>query len=508
MVNDKINMKSFVRKIARFFFVSFLLTIDHLSLTTVSAQLAPPNNGTWCAAPVLVNASPREAGIDSAYLYHTVDSLVLAAIAKHAFPGCQVLVARGGKVVMERSYGWHDYSELTPVENDHIYDLASITKIMSATLALMKLTEECRIGLDEPLSKYYRPFRGTDKKDITFRQVLTHQSGFPSGIPMLQFMKSDAEEAENKKKEEDPKYKKTKWEDWPYNEDCFSYNHSTRYPVDIYYDMYLNRKYREMLFDSIRDAKLKSKIYRYSDIPFLLFPEVIEQVTSRGFEEYLTDEFYKPMGIGLRYKPYLNTDREKIVPTENDECFRYTTIHGYVHDESAAIMGGVSGNAGLFGTAHDLAVVMQMLLNGGIYDGKRYLRPATITEWTRVQYPKNNNRRALGFDKPYPDNGTLPMKDAYPAPAVSPSSFGHSGFTGTFVWADPENEVIYVLLTNRVNPTRNSRVFSESQVRYKIQQAIYDAISRFDKAAAGDSVTKNGTAATGAAGKAGPSTAR
>ncbi len=496
MVKEKIKDKSVVRQITRVCFVSLLLITNHLSLISAFAQLAPPEHGTWCAAPVLVNASPREAGIDSAYLYRTVDSIVAAAIAKHAFPGCQVLVARGGKVVMEHSYGWHDYSELTPVENDHIYDLASITKIASSTLALMKLAEECRIGLDEPFSKYYRPFRDTDKKDITFREMLAHQAGFPSGIPMLRLMKSDAEEEEDAKKAENSKYKKTKWEEWAYNEDCFSCSYSVRYPVDVYYDMYINRKYRDMLFDQIRDVELKPKKYRYSDIPFLLFPEVVEQVTSRGFEEYVTDEFYKPLGIGLRYNPYKTTDLEKIVPTENDECFRHTTVCGYVHDESAAIMGGVSGNAGLFGTAHDLAVVMQMLLNGGIYDGKRYLRPVTIAEWTRMQYPKNDNRRALGFDKPYPGNDTLKMKDAYPAPAVSASSFGHSGFTGTFVWADPEYELIYVLLTNRTYPTRDSKVFSESMARYTIQQAVYDAISRFDKAKA-----------KGADGKAGLSTA-
>lgn len=460
------------------------------------AQLAPPENGTWCAAPVLTKASPYDAGIDSVYLYHTVDSIITAAIAQHAFPGCQVLFARRGKIVMERSYGWHDYSELTPVENDHIYDLASITKITSATLALMKLSEEYRIGLDDPFSKYYRPFRGTDKKNITFRQMLTHQAGFPSGIPMLRLMKSDAEEKENEKKEKDCKYKKRKWDEWEYNEDCFSRNHSTRYPVDIYYDMYLNRKYRDMLLEEITNVELKPKKYRYSDIPFLLFPEVVEHVTNRGFEEYMTQEFYKPMGIGLRYNPHKTTAAEKIVPTEKDEYFRCATIHGYVHDESAAILGGISGNAGLFGSAHDLAVVMQMLQNGGIYDGKRYLRPNTIAEFTRVQYPDNDNRRALGFDKPYPGNDTLAMKDAYPAPGVSASSFGHSGFTGTFVWADPEHELIYVLLTNRVNPTRDNKAFRESMARYTIQQAVYDAIRRYDEAEATDD-----------GGKAGPSTA-
>lgn len=447
-----------------------------------------------CADRVLTYAAPNEAGIDSAYLFHTVDSLIEAAIDLHAFPGCQLLVAREGKIVMERSYGWHDYSELTPVENDHVYDLASITKIAATTLALMKLTEEKLIALDEPFSKYYKPFRGTDKKDITLRQMLAHKAGFPSGLPVLRMMKSDAEEHENELKAKNPKYRKKKWDELEYNKDCFSYTASGRYDIEVCCDMYLNHKYREMLFDAIRDVELRKKEYRYSDIPFLLFPETIEQLAGRGFEEYVTTEFYEPLGVGLRYNPLRNTDRDKIVPTENDEHFRCTTLCGYVHDESAAILGGVAGNAGLFGNAHDLAVVMQMLLNGGTYGGVQYLQPTTIAEFTRVQYPKSNNRRALGFDKPYLGNDTLPMKDAYPAPSVSMSGFGHSGFTGTFVWADPEYELIYVLLANRVNPTRENKAFSESMVRYTVQQAVYDAMRRF-----------NG--ATGADGKAGPSTA-
>lgn len=480
MVNNEIEMGSrgVVRKITRLCFVSVLLTINHLSLTTVSAQLVPPPLAEWCAAPVLKEAPAREAGMDSLFLFATVDSIVNAAISTHAFPGCQLFVARGGKVVIDRSYGWHDYSELRPVENHHLYDLASVTKVAAATMALMKLTEEFRIELDEPLSKHYRPFRGTDKKEITFREVLAHQSGLPAGIPMLRLMKSDALE----KQEEKPKGKKKRWDELPYNEDCFRYSRSQQYPIEIYRDRYLNRKYRQMLLDEIRDAELREKKYRYSDLPFVLVPQVVEQVTAREFDEYLQKEFYGPMGLKFAFNPHETVPLEEIVPTENDEYFRYTTIHGWVHDESAAIVGGVSGNAGLFGSARDLGVMTQMLLNGGIYDGKRYLRPATIDEFTRVQYPDNENRRALGFDKPYFCNDTLCMKDAYPAPSVSMSSYGHSGFTGTFFWVDPEFELIYVLLTNRVNPSRDNKAFRESMARYTIQQAVYDAIRRFDEA--------------------------
>lgn len=460
------------------------------------AQLAPPPFCEWCAKPVLKASSPREAGMDSLFLFHTVDSIVSTAIRMHAFPGCQLVVARGGNVVIDRSYGWHDYAELTPVENDHLYDLASVTKTVSATLALMKLTDEYRIGLDEPFSKHYRPFRTPDKKGITYRELLAHQSGLPAGIPILRLLKSDALDKQDAECQNNKKAKRKPWKELEYNEDCFNYTASARYPIEIYHGMYLNRKYQEQFLDGIRDAELRDPTYLYSDLPFVLFPQVVKQVDGRDFEQYTAEEFYEPMNLGLIFNPHTKIPLEKIVPTENDEYFRYATIHGYVHDEAAAVMGGVSGNAGLFGNARDIAVVMQMLLNGGIYNGKRYLRPNTIAEFTRAQYPQNDNRRALGFDKPYPGNDTLSMKDAYPAPAVSMASYGHSGFTGTFFWVDPEYELIYVFLTNRINPSRENTAFTESMARYTIQQAIYDAIRRFedDKATDADGTTGRATA--------------
>lgn len=444
-----------------------------LALTAVSAV-------STAAAQTLVYAPPQEAAIDSAYLYHTTDSLVKAAMEAHAFPGCRLLVAREGKIVLDRSYGWHDYSQLRPVSDGDLYDMASITKVAAATLALMKLEDEGKIRLDEAVSKYYRPFRGTDKARLTFREMLAHQSGMPSGIPMLRLMKKDPE---------------SKRQDSEYMDDCFSYSWSEEYPVRVYHDMYLNRKYRDMLFDQIRDARLMPKKYRYSDLSFVIFARVVEEVAEKDFDEYLYEKFYRPLGLGMTFRPTEKVSLETIVPTENDEYFRYAAVHGYVHDETAAICGGVSGNAGLFSNARDLAVIFQMLLNGGVYDGKRYLSPEIVAEFTRVQYPDNENRRALGFDKPFPGNDTLCLKDAYPAPAVSPASFGHSGFTGTFVWADPAEQLVYVLLTNRVNPSRDNPAFADSQVRYTVQQAIYEAIRRF------------GEGATGVGGKADPSTA-
>ncbi len=387
------------------------------------AQASQPRRG---GTNRLTAATPAEAGMDSMYLWTTVDSIVRQAIELEAFPGCQLFVARDGKVVIDASWGHHDYSRTTAVENDHLYDLASVTKMAASTLALAWLTEHHKIGINDRLSQWYPPLRGTDKARITLREVLAHQSGFPAGIPRPWLLTRDS------------------------------------------------------LLLAVRDVTLRSRVYRYSDLPFLLVPEVVRQADGRDFETLLDEEFYRPMGVGLTFRPL---DKEiplaRIVPTEDDNTWRMGTVHGTVHDESAAVMGGVSGNAGLFGSARDVATVMQMLLDGGVSDGVRYLSPATIEQFTARQYPHGNNRRALGFDRPSPDNATLPFDEAYPAPAVSQRSFGHTGFTGAIAWADPEWGIVYVLLCNRVTPSRTNPAFVETRVRYSLQQTVYDAVGRF-----------------------------
>jgi CubicO group peptidase (beta-lactamase class C family) len=373
------------------------------------------------------HVTPREAGMDSVYLFHTIDSIVNDAIAKGAFPGCQLFVARNGKAVIDACYGYHDYSCVLPVERDHLYDLASVTKMAASTLALARLIELRKISLDDPLSKYHPLLRGTDKARITFREALAHRSGLPSGISRPWLLTRDS------------------------------------------------------LLLAIRDVRLRTRIYRYSDIPFLLVPEIVREVDGRDFETYLAEEFYRPMGVGLTFNPLeKGIPLSKIVPTEDDTTWRMTTVHGTVHDESAAVMGGVSGNAGLFGTARDVATLMQMALSGGEWNGVRYLTPATVRRFTAQQYPGTNNRRGLGFDRPAPGNDTLPFEDAYPAPAASQRSFGHTGFTGGIAWADPDCGLVYVFLCNRVTPTRENPAFIETRVRYSLQQAVYEAMRRYD----------------------------
>jgi CubicO group peptidase (beta-lactamase class C family) len=371
---------------------------------------------------------PREAGIDSLRLWRAVDSIVRQAIELRAFPGCQLFVARDGNVVIDRAFGHHDYSCSRPVATDDLYDLASITKMAASTLALARLVDGREIRLDDRLSKYYPPFRDTDKARITFRQALTHSSGLPSGVSRPWLLTRDS------------------------------------------------------LLLAIRDATLRPRVYRYSDLPFLLMPAIVEAADhgERDFETFLTEEFYRPMGLGLTFTPIdKGVPLSRIVPTEKDDYWRMTQVHGTVHDESAAVMGGVSGNAGLFGSARDVAVIMQMMLDGGVWNGVRYLSAATVRQFTAQQYPGVTNRRALGFDRPAPGNDTLAFEDAYPAPGVSQRSFGHTGFTGCIAWADPEYGLVYVLLCNRVTPSRNNPAFIETRVRYSLQQAVYDAVQRF-----------------------------
>ncbi|MDR2894392.1 MAG: beta-lactamase family protein [Alistipes sp.] len=376
-------------------------------------------------------SAPRDVRIDSMRMMRAVDSIVTAAIEAHAFPGCQLFVARGGKTEIDKSFGHHDYSCKTPVENDHLYDLASVTKMAASTIALARLADQRAIDLDDRLSKFYPPLRATDKGDITFREVLSHRSGLPSGIPRP----------------------------WLFT--------------------------RDSLLAAICSVAMRTPgLYRYSDLPFLLVPQIVRTADRKGrdFETFLAEEFYHPMETGLVFNPLgKGVPPEKIVPTEEDTYWRGTpevpvAVHGTVHDESAAVLGGVSGNAGLFGSARDLAAVMQMLLDGGLYDGVRYLSPRTIDIFTSRHYPAEENRRALGFDRPLPGNDTLPFDEAYPAPAVSQSSFGHTGFTGTFAWADPEFDLVYVFLCNRVTPSRRNEAFVDTRVRYALQQAVYEAL--------------------------------
>jgi CubicO group peptidase (beta-lactamase class C family) len=252
---------------------------------------------------------------------------------------------------------------------------------------------------------------------------------------------------------------------------------SRRFPIKLKDHLYLNRKYPDRLVNGIRKSPLgKEKKYVYSDFFFMLAPRVVESMVSQDFLTYIQTNFYSPLGATtVTYNPLQKYPKRVIVPTEHDYLFRHTPIHGRVHDENAAMMGGVSGHAGLYANANDLAKLMQMYLGMGEYGGKRYISEATFKEFTRTQFPELNNRRALGFDKPnlvYAGENNNTAKDA------GPDSFGHTGFTGILTWMDPQTGLLYIFLSNRVNPTRDNTRLYNMNTRTKIQQVMYDALAR------------------------------
>ncbi len=422
----------------------------------------PLNEGITIQQPIRLKYTlPEEVELNSAKFNGSVDSIVNNALKNKAFPGCNVLIAKDGKVIFRKAYGFHTFEERIPSQLDDIYDLASVTKVSGALPAFMKLYEEGKYQLDEPFSTYWPDWRkgilhSSNKSDLTARELLTHQAGL---IPDVLFWKETVND----------KGLINKW----YRSEA-----SGRFNLEVSPGLYLNNRFKEHVYKAIRKSPLHSRgKYIYSDLFFVMAPAVITRLSGLNYTDYLDQNFYRPLGATtVTYLPSQKFPDDQIIPTEYDSYYRKRLIHSSVHDESAAVLGGISGNAGLFASANDLAKIVQMYVQYGTYGGKEYLKRATIEEFNRVQFPKNNNRRGLGFDKPLIDNKKFDRENSYPCPAVSPQSFGHSGFTGTFFWADPANELIYIFLSNRVYPTRENNKISELNVRTDILQIVYEQL--------------------------------
>ncbi len=388
-----------------------------------------------------------------------IDSILLEGIKQQAFPGATILVAHNDSIIFNQSYGYHTYDSIQQVQPDDLYDLASVTKILGPLPALMKLVEEEKLDLDASFSTYWKPWRKySNKKDLTLREILAHQAGL---TPYIVFL--------NKVRKKNGRLKKRFIRSSPTN----------RFGRQAYDNIFVKNRFERKVFRTINRSKVSSeKTYRYSGLTFLVFPKLIEQLTGQSYETYLQENFYRPIGAKtLGYTPRLKGLENPIAPTEIDTLLRQTTTLGWVHDENAALLGGVSGNAGLFGTATDVFKMMLFYQNLGMFEGKRLLKEETVREFIKVRYPENENRRGLGFDKPLLGNDTLRIKEAYPAPKASPKSFGHAGFTGTFVWADPENQLVFIFLSNRVHPYRSHRNLYELNIRTRLHQVFYEAIN-------------------------------
>lgn len=385
------------------------------------------------------------------YDFEQLDSMVLDAIDSSYFPGAQVLVAKDSQVLFHKAFGYHTYDKQTQVQLDHLYDLASITKVIAGLPILMQLQSIGKFDVNKTLGSYASFARGSTKESIPVRPILAHQAGLH---PYFVF------------------WKEAQKHDGSYKRRSFKKKRSRRYPIKITDSLYLHRKYEKKMIERIIDSPLDTtKTYKYSGLFFIMIPQLIQDITGVELDVYLSEYFLTPMGISrLCYNPLQSFSKEEIVPTEEDTLFRNQKVHGTVHDETAAMLAGISGNAGLFGNAYSLFTFFQMYLNGGELRGHKYIRKDVVDEYTSYQY--QDNRRGLGFDKP-------PRKwdnTSYIAQSASHLSYGHSGFTGTFVWADPQNDILVILLTNRVFPTRASRGIYTSNFRPRFHQLAYDIL--------------------------------
>lgn len=421
-------------------------------------------DGITIDKPVRLKYSiPEEVGIQSASLISDIGLIVNNALDKKAFPGCNVLVAKDGKIIFRKAYGYHTFEKQTPSRLNDLYDLASVTKISGGLPGILKLADEGKIDPDQPVSNYFPDwknslFHRSDKADVTVRELYAHQSGLVSFIGF---------------------WKKTLVKG-KLSHDWYWMQPDEKHGLCVAPGIYLDNRFQKEVNRDIRKTPLKTRgKYVYSDLPLVITPQIVQNVSGIDFQAYVETNFYRPLGAyELTYLPLKKFIRDRIVPTENDQYYRYQQLQGTVHDESAAVLGGISGNAGLFASANDLAKLMQMYLQMGTYGGKQYVSEATLKEFTRVQFPQNNNRRGLIFDKPSLNIKSLKPADAYPCPEVSPESFGHSGYTGTFVWMDPECGLVYIFLSNRVYPTRNNNLISDLNVRTELLSAIYKNMKR------------------------------
>lgn len=394
---------------------------------------------------------PEEVGMSSSKLKR-IDSVAREIIEKKMAPGMQILVARHGKVIYQKEFGNYTYDTSNFVTRNTLYDLASITKITAGLPMFMKAFEDGKVKLDDTFGSAFPEMLRTNKKNITFREALSHKSGMLAWIPYYK------RTLDSINKKPSPFY--------------YSNTYSAEFPIQVSKDLFAKKILIDSIWQRMLQSDMKSKTYRYSDLFFTMWKDYVERNYQKGLDKMVDSLFYKPMGANtLTYNPLKKYEINQIAPSEVDNYFRFQTLQGYVHDMAAAQLGGVSGHAGLFGTANDVAKMMQMYLQNGFYGGKQYFRKSTIDIFNTRYYSKENNRRGLGFDKPQ-----LDKNEKATCGCVSESSFGHSGFTGNYTWADPESGILYVFLSNRTYPTMDNNKMVSSNVRTEIQKLIQDAI--------------------------------
>lgn len=425
---------------------------------------------------------PVEVGMDE-HVLEGIDSVVNLFMDYGAMPGCEVLVAKNGVVVYEKAFGKYSYSSKDSVSPQTIYDLASVTKSAATAVSLMKLYDEKKFDLDKTLGDYLPYVHGTDKDTLVMRNILTHQAQLKPSVATIptfiknyysRGMKSRTRSSEYPYMIDYQLYMKR---DFQYVDGAFSSKKDDVHSIELCEDLYMNNAYRDTVFRLIVESPLvPRKEVVYSDLGFYLMTDIIKNISGESLDDYTKHNFYSKLGAStLGYLPLRTFASSEIAPTENDEFFRKRLLQGNVHDRGAAILGGVSGHAGLFSNAYDLAKLLQMLLNGGHYGGETFIDSSTIQLFTSCPFCDSGNRKGLGFDKPEMDVNKIDPT----CRCTSPKSYGHTGFTGTLFWVDPDESLIYIFLSNRVNrmtPDAKNTMLGDSAVRPRIQRVIYNAI--------------------------------
>ena len=399
-------------------------------------------------APVMPMGQ-RDASLSEKYVFK-MDSVAMAGIRNGAYPGCQIVVMKDGKMLYDKCFGNFTYGGGHQVQPDDLYDIASCTKIFASTLAIMKLYDDGLIDLNQTLADFFPYLKGNPHGKLKLIDIMTHQAGLKAWIPF--FMATVDENG--------PMFE--------FYSNQIDENHNVR----VAENLYLINNYEDRIFDSVSKTPLGKKKYLYSDMGFYYMPKIVKQITNQNIMDYLNEKFYLPMNLNhICYQPLNRFVREQIAPTENDTVFRKQLIWGDVHDQVAAMFGGVAGHAGLFSNAHDLAVLVQMLLDEGIYDGVRYLKPETVRHFTKAPFAANGNRRGIGFDK-------LPIDKKGSSTASKSGSmkgYGHTGYTGTFFWADPANKTAIIFLSNRVYPDAEPNKLVKEGTRTALHDILYEA---------------------------------
>jgi len=381
-----------------------------------------------------------------------IDSIANDAITKNATPGCVVMVVKDGKIAYEKAFGAYTSDMSSEVTASSVYDMASVTKICATTIAVMKLYDEGKLDLKKKLSHYLPWVEGTDKADLVIEKILLHEAGLVAYIPF---------------------YKETIDSNGDPLPGFYRHTALDSFNIRVANNLYLRNDWTDSIYTRIlRSPLAPGGKYIYSDNDFIFLGKIVEAITGQTLDQYVARQFYNPMCLSsIGFRPLTRLPSKYIVPTEEEKIFRKQLLKGDVHDPGAAMFGGVAGHAGLFSNAYDIASVMQMLLNGGVYNGRRYLLESTVRLFTG--YHSNISRRGYGFDKPEKDNDS--KKEPYPTKSASAATFGHTGFTGTCAWADPEKNIVFVFLSNRVHPS-GSNLLLNMNVRSRIHETIYSSL--------------------------------